>query len=889
MRLEIFPTFQIQISLDEFHSVDLVHGYYQIRFRSKATFPYQLHVYCEPSTVGGGDNRPCVVNAAGISKTVKVAFSEQSCELNDIFKCTLNIHKRVDKLESVLVELQVELWYLDPEMLPRLEDYQFVSKRTLNILLKPDRSTHCHRPIFFEYFSFSAVSISVHASMIGVVASRKKAGPDPPLGEKLKVYHREVCFKMLSSCLSLQNFIKRHSTLLCSPLCIEPLNVGREETFLKAELEESSQPWLQLQEHVNTLNNRLSLLFTQMLQLFGNSYELREVMLEEFDQQRMKRLSEAFLFSEGTVQSLLQPSPNPNTKYFEIIKKNGYLLRMKTLPVHVEHVDADSTNITMIFEQRYLPSSSSIDSTFELPPIIPTVISPSNSSMNFCEESDSPLIRTSKGGQNSINRRSSGSNFAFCLPSTCTGDKEEAYGIPESEDIIKSDFLVVNNDRLTKRRMTDPGSTQIKIEIEEVTNPLNKKSPKQSICYSPGLSPVAGFGPKAKSTSNISNGEEEMDKVIQCQSPSPSTSSESFEMEQQFQKSPIKFPTPRRAAISERSNSYSTDRIMEQLDKDFVAFVHQKELCKQKLYQTGFRGCFYSDMSYISDHIPYFSNATKDAIEQRRFVDSHLIVFVHGLEGTSEDLSAYRNFLRISLPAAHLTFLMSEVNQTETWTDVKGMAQNLLEEIQKHVSKMPRPPTKISFLAHSLGGLIVRTLCGLDGMKVFIPRLHTLLTLNSPHVGLMYNQRAANWGIAILQWWKQSVSIEQLTMKDAANFRDSFLYKLSGNGAFGMFRNVLLVGTMQDLYVPGHSALIEVCKGALSDMTSQGGIYMELLSNINESILASPKHTTLVKYIVNHNVPRSQQISGRAVHIAAVDDDSFIEKLLTISASKYFR
>uniref|UniRef100_A0A914YMX9 DUF676 domain-containing protein n=1 Tax=Panagrolaimus superbus TaxID=310955 RepID=A0A914YMX9_9BILA len=269
-------------------------------------------------------------------------------------------------------------------------------------------------------------------------------------------------------------------------------------------------------------------------------------------------------------------------------------------------------------------------------------------------------------------------------------------------------------------------------------------------------------------------------------------------------------------------------------------------------------------MSYISDHIPYFSNATKDAIEQRRFVDSHLIVFVHGLEGTSEDLSAYRNFLRIALPASHLTFLMSEVNQTETWTDVTGMAQNLLEEIQKHVSKMPRPPTKISFLAHSLGGLIVRTLCGLEGMKVFIPRLHTLLTLNSPHVGLMYNQRAANWGIAILQWWKQSVSIEQLTMKDAANFRDSFLYKLSGNGAFGMFRNVLLVGTMQDLYVPGHSALIEICKGALSDVTAQGVIYMELLSNINESIVASSKHTTLVKYIVNHNVPRSQQISGRA-------------------------
>ena len=312
----------------------------------------------------------------------------------------------------------------------------------------------------------------------------------------------------------------------------------------------------------------------------------------------------------------------------------------------------------------------------------------------------------------------------------------------------------------------------------------------------------------------------------------------------------------------------------------------------------------FSDLAHINDHSPYFSAATKDAIEKRKFVDSHLIVFVHGLEGTSEDLSAYRNFLRVSLPESHLVFLMSEVNQTETWTDVTGMAQNLLDEILRYVQRLPRPPSKVSFLAHSLGGLIVRTLCGLEGMKPFIPALHTFLTLNSPHCGLMYNQRAANWGIALLQWWKQSVSLEQLTMRDAPNFRDTFLYKLSMNGAFGMFRNVLLVGCYHDLYVPGHSALVELCKAAVTDPSNQGTIYSEVLSNINESIVASPKHTTLVKYTVAHNLPKSQQVTGRAgmtficfifltfiilVHIAAVDDDSFIEKLLTISAVKYFR
>uniref|UniRef100_A0A7E4VNY6 DUF676 domain-containing protein n=1 Tax=Panagrellus redivivus TaxID=6233 RepID=A0A7E4VNY6_PANRE len=873
MRLEIFPTFQVHLSLDEFHSVDLIHGYYQIRFRSKATFPYQFLVHCEQSTVGGGDNRPCVVNAAGISKTVKVGFGEQSTELNDVFKCTLNIHKRIDRLESVLVELQVELWYLDPEALPRLEDYRFVSKRTLDILIKPDRSTHCHRPIFFEYFSFSAVSVTVHASMIAAVVSRKKAGPDPPISDKLRHYHRQVCFRMLSSCLSLENFIQRHSALLVSPLNMEPLNVGREEALLKNELERTAEPWLKLQSHVDGLNNKLTLLFTQLLQLFTNCRDLHEVMLEEFDQQRLKRLSEAFLFTEGTVQSLLTPTPNMNLKYFDLIKKNGFLGKLKTLPVHVDHVDADPCNVTMIVEQRFLPTSStnSPDGSATFPPTsIPTFVTPEP------PEKNSPKLNRAS---QKCSRRAS-SNFAFCLPTTCAIDGDDpAY------EVMNGDFLSVNNDRLHKRRMTDPGSL-LCVEIDSDSAPAAPRlSPKTSV-ISTGLSP-GGLSIKAKSTSNISHEESEFERAVKGDPLSPSTSSESFA-------GPGGDAEPlneHRTVTKERSNSFSThaDRLVEQLDKDYIAFVHQKELCKQKLYSYGFRGCFYSDLAHLAEHHPYFSAATKRMIEHRRFVDAHLIVFVHGLEGTSEDLSAYRNFLRVALPDAHLVFLMSEVNQTETWTDVTGMAENLLDELLRHILKMPRAPTKISFLAHSLGGLIVRTLCGLPGMQRFAPTLHTLLTLNSPHCGLMYNQRAANWGIALLQWWKQSVSLEQLTMRDHANYRDTFLYKLSQNGAFGMFKHVLLVGCYHDLYVPGHSALVDQCKAAMADPSSTGTVYGELVNNINESVVASPRHTTLVKYTVAHNVPRSQQVTGRAVHIAAVDDDSFIEKLLTVSAVKYFR
>jgi triacylglycerol esterase/lipase EstA (alpha/beta hydrolase family) len=181
------------------------------------------------------------------------------------------------------------------------------------------------------------------------------------------------------------------------------------------------------------------------------------------------------------------------------------------------------------------------------------------------------------------------------------------------------------------------------------------------------------------------------------------------------------------------------------IDQDLIVFAEQKEALKQRLLTIGYGGLFYSDQKF-SNWQPYFSTMFSEAVEKRSIESVHLIVLVHGLEGTSEDLSAYKNYIRIALPNENLQFLLSEANQTETWSNFNNMASNLLGEILRYTDRMPRKPNKISMITHSLGGLIVRALCGLEGMKPLLPRLQTLITLNSPHLGLMYNQRTANWG-----------------------------------------------------------------------------------------------------------------------------------------------
>ncbi|VDM62994.1 unnamed protein product [Angiostrongylus costaricensis] len=195
--------------------------------------------------------------------------------------------------------------------------------------------------------------------------------------------------------------------------------------------------------------------------------------------------------------------------------------------------------------------------------------------------------------------------------------------------------------------------------------------------------------------------------------------------------------------------------------------------------------------------------------------------------GTCDDLSSYRNIFRvISGCATGFCYLLSEANHAKTWSDIDDLAQNLLSEVQSYIARLSEPPARISFVAHSLGGVIVRAaVCRKDAEKWLTPRLHSLLTINTPHLGLAYVGRSVNLGMQLMQWWKHSRSIQQLSLKDEVTYYESFLFRLSRQKTFGLFRRVLLVGTCGDTFVPFHSALLVPCKAAMKDPSALGTTY----------------------------------------------------------------
>lgn len=63
----------------------------------------------------------------------------------------------------------------------------------------------------------------------------------------------------------------------------------------------------------------------------------------------------------------------------------------------------------------------------------------------------------------------------------------------------------------------------------------------------------------------------------------------------------------------------------------------------------------------------------------------------------------------------------------------------LISEILHYLDTSSIRPTRISFVGHSLGNIIIRSALTRPQMKFLLPRLHTFLSLSGPHLGTLYN------------------------------------------------------------------------------------------------------------------------------------------------------
>jgi uncharacterized alpha/beta hydrolase family protein len=74
------------------------------------------------------------------------------------------------------------------------------------------------------------------------------------------------------------------------------------------------------------------------------------------------------------------------------------------------------------------------------------------------------------------------------------------------------------------------------------------------------------------------------------------------------------------------------------------------------------------------------------------------------------------------------------------------MTSQFVSEILSYISTNKLNPSRISFVGHSLGNIIIRSALTNPALAHLLPKLHTFLSLSGPHLGTLYNTGIVNMG-----------------------------------------------------------------------------------------------------------------------------------------------
>ncbi|KAM3246865.1 hypothetical protein P3L10_008632 [Capsicum annuum] len=269
-----------------------------------------------------------------------------------------------------------------------------------------------------------------------------------------------------------------------------------------------------------------------------------------------------------------------------------------------------------------------------------------------------------------------------------------------------------------------------------------------------------------------------------------------------------------------------------------------------------------------------------------------IVVFVHGFQGHHLDLRLVRNQWLLIDPKVE--FLMSEVNEEKTSGDFREMGLRLAQEvtsfIKKKMDKASRSGNlksiKLSFVGHSIGNIILRTALTESIMEPYLRFLHTYVSVSGPHLGYLYSSNSLfNSGLWLLKKLKGTPCIHQLTFTDDPDIRNTFLYNLCKQKTLENFRNIILLSSPQDGYVPYHSARIEMCQASSGDNSKKGKVFLEMLNDCLDQIRAqSSEHRVFMRCDVNFDTTLQGRnlntIIGRAAHIEFLESDIFAKFIM---------
>ena len=215
------------------------------------------------------------------------------------------------------------------------------------------------------------------------------------------------------------------------------------------------------------------------------------------------------------------------------------------------------------------------------------------------------------------------------------------------------------------------------------------------------------------------------------------------------------------------------------------------------------------DPVYDCEDIPVFveniCQPERPPQEQKKTNCFHVFILMHGLGGSYHDMLPILNEISLVTPNAEFIYI-KDLERSETYSCIQEVADKVSDEILYKLNDEFEPQTisKISFIAHSLGGIVARA--ALPNLIEYKNKFHSFCTLGSPHLGVLNAKFHIQIGTVVAQFWFKAHCLKQLRLADAENIEDTFLYELSETEGLEFFKYVCFFSSTQDYFVPYYSS-----------------------------------------------------------------------------------
>lgn len=178
-----------------------------------------------------------------------------------------------------------------------------------------------------------------------------------------------------------------------------------------------------------------------------------------------------------------------------------------------------------------------------------------------------------------------------------------------------------------------------------------------------------------------------------------------------------------------------------------------------------------------------------------------VVFLLHGLQASSDDLRNLQSLLMTKLPD-HI-FYRSEINEEMTHESIDLLGARFAGEARRFLDTfLGISKIEISFIGHSMGGLIVRA--ALPLLRQYKHCFKTYISLSTPHLGAAGSKFLVSAGMKVLGQMRSNQSIRQISLDD----EEQYLLALSRMDGLGWFKNVVFAAVHEDGYVAFESSLI---------------------------------------------------------------------------------